>query len=80
MVGVQSAVELTVNKTAVHAQAQASNRMAKANKSWSKSEEGKGNSKENKGTSKRNQQFRTKVSKAHTRAKHRKLVSQVLKL
>ena len=46
-------------------------------KSWSKSE-GKGKSKENKGKSKGQSQG-TKVPKAFTRVKHRKLVSQVVK-
>ena len=44
--GVFSAVEHIFNETAMHAKAQASNRMAKANS------EGKGKSKENKGQSK----------------------------
>ena len=61
-------------RAAMHARAQASNRLAKANsKSWSK-REGKGKSKENKESPKE-----PKVPKVRTRTKHRKLVSQVLK-
>ena len=58
----------------------------KQSKSWSKSEpshSGKGERKENNGKSKgkiqKEPKVRTKVPKAHTRTKHRKLVSQVLK-
>ena len=84
--GVLSAAEHIFDEAAMHTRTQASNRLARANRAshaWCKSE-GKGKSEENKGKSKGKSKgkpkVRTKVPKAYTRAKHRKLVSQVLKL
>ena len=83
VIGVLSAVEHIFNETAMHTRAQASNRMAKANSAShgprvsaktrvkKTSENPKDNPKEPK--------VRTKVQKARTMGKHRKLVSQVLK-
>ena len=77
--GVLSSVGHIVNETAMHAGAQASNRLAtgKQSKSWSKSE-GKGISKEYNGNPKENPK-EPKEPKVRTRVKHRKLVYQVLK-
>ena len=79
--GCLSAVEHIFNETAMHAKARASNRMEKGkqSKSWYESEpsfSGKGKSKENKDKSNGNRKepkVRTKLSKAHARAKHRLL-------
>ena len=52
----------------------------KQSTSWSKSEgKGKSEKRENPKENPKEPKVRTKVPKAHTRAKHRKLVSQVLK-
>ena len=45
--GVLSAVEHIFNETAMHARAQASNRLAKANRASQSKSDGKGKSKEN---------------------------------
>ena len=75
VMGVLCAVEHIFNETAMHARAQASNRLARAEQVMKgKSEEDKGKPKENP----KEPKVRIKVPKAHTRAKHRKLVSQVL--
>ena len=77
--GVLSAVEHIFNEIAMHAKAQASNRMAKANRaSHGPRVRAKARVKETRENPKE-LKVRTKVPKAHTKAKHRKLVSQVLK-
>ena len=67
----------------MHARARASNRMAKANKaSHGPGVRAKARVKKTRETPLENPKepkVRTKVPKAHTKAKHRKLVSQVLK-
>ena len=85
--GVFSAVEHIFNETAMHAKAQESNRMAKANRAshgprvsphsltQARVKRASENPKENPEEPK----VRTKVPKAYTKAKHRKLVSEVLK-
>ena len=75
VMGVLSAVEHNFNETAMHARAQGSNRLAKANRA------SHGPRVRAKAIAKRTTEnpMDPKVSKAHTRAKHRKLVSQVLK-
>ena len=87
VMGILSAVEHIFTDTAVHARAQASNRLAKANRASrdpraiphsqakARVETTMGNPKENP----KEPKVRTKAPKAYTRAKHRKLVSQVLK-
>ena len=83
VMGVLSAVEHIFNETAMHARAQASNRLAKANRAShgprvrakARVKKTSKNPKENR----KEPKVRTKVPKARTRAKHRKLVSQVLK-
>ena len=69
--------------TAMHARAQASKRLAKANRaSHGPRVRAKARVKKTRETPLENPQepkVRTKVPKAHTRAKHRKVVSQVLK-
>ena len=83
VMGVLSVVEHIFNETAMHAKStgKQSYGKGKQSKSWSKSE-GKGKGEEAVRNPKENPmepKVRTKVPKAHTRAKHRKLVSQVLK-
>ena len=80
--GVFSAVEHIFNETAMHAKAQASNRMAKANRashgprvSPLRVRKARRKPKENP----KEPKVRTKVPKAYTSARHRKLVSLVLK-
>ena len=79
--GVLSAVEHIFNETAMHARAQASNRMAKANRASHgprvKAKERVKRTRENPKDSPEDPKD-PKVPKAHTKAKHRKLVSQVL--
>ena len=91
--GVLSAVVRIFNQIAMHAKAQASNRMAKANRASHgprvsprtqakvrvRKIQGKIQRKIQKKIQ-RNPKVRTKVPKAYTRAKHRKLVSQVLRI
>ena len=80
---VSSAVEHIFNETAMHARAQASNRMAKANRAshgpgvraTARVTKVRAHLKE----TPKELKAGTKVPKSHTRAKHRKLVSQVLK-
>ena len=80
VMGVLSAVEHIFNETAMHARAQASNRLAKANRaSHSPRVRAKVRVKRIRENPKCKPKVRTKVPKACTRAKHRKLVSQVLK-
>ena len=71
------------NETAVHTQAEASNRMAKANRaSHGPRVRAKARVKKTRENPKENAKepiVRTKVPRAHTGAKNRKLVSQVLK-
>ena len=79
--GVFSAVEHIFSETAVHARTQASNRLAKANRA-SHGPRGRARVKKTRANPKENPKepkVRTKVPMACTRAKHRKLVSQVLK-
>ena len=79
-----SSVEHMFNETAMHAKAQASNRMAKANRAShgprvSPHSQAKGRVKKTRENPKENPkepEVRTKVPKAHTRVKHQKLVSQ----
>ena len=88
VMGVLSAVEHIFNETAVHARAQASNRLAKANRAShgprvSPRTQAKGRkweTRENPKESSKERKLRTGVSKAHTRVKHRKLVFQVLEI
>ena len=80
---VLSAVEHIFKEIAMHERAQASNRLAKANRAThgprvrakARVKKTRENSKENP----KEPKVRTKLPKAYTRAKHRKLVSQVLK-
>ena len=72
VMGIRSAVEHIFNETAMHARAQASNRLARANRA-SHGPRVSGNPKE----SPKEPKVRSKVPKAHTRVKHRKLVYQV---
>ena len=77
--GVLSAVEHIFNETAMHARAQASNRLAKANRaSHGPRVKAKARVKKTRENPKENPE-EPKVPKVRTRAKHRKLVSQVLK-
>ena len=77
--GVSSAVEHIFNETAMHARARASNRLARANRaSYGPRVRAKERVKRTRGNPKENPK-EPKVPKAYTRAKHRKLVSQVLK-
>ena len=73
--GVSSAVEHIFNETAMHAKAQTSNRMAKANRT------SHGPRVRAKATVKKTRENpkEPKVPKVRTKARHRKLVSQVLK-
>ena len=82
--GVLSAVEHIFNETAMHSKAQASNRLAKANRASHgprvrAKARMKKTSKIPKDNNPKEPKVRTKVPKARTIAKHRKLVSQVLK-
>ena len=84
--GVLSAVAHIFKETAMHARAQTSNRMAKANRashgprvSPHSQAKVRVRKRENPKESPKEPRVRTKTPKAHTRAKHRKLVSQVLK-
>ena len=84
VMGVLSAVEHIFNETAMHARAQASNRLAKANRASHGPREREAKSRvkktmENTKETPKEPEVRTKVPKACTRAKHRKLGSQVLK-
>ena len=82
--GVLSAVVRIFNEIAKHAKAQASKRVAKANRAshgprvspHTQAKVRVGKTRENP----KEPKVRTKVPKAYPRAKHRKLVSQVLKL
>ena len=81
--GVLSAVVHIFNETAMHARAQASYHMAKANRASHgprvRAKARVKKTRENPKEDPKEPKVQTKVSKAHTRAKHRKLVSQVLK-
>ena len=81
--GVKNAVEHIFNESATHARAQASNRLAKANRASHgprvRAKAGVKKTRENPKENPKEPKVRTKVPKAYTRAKHRKLVSQVLK-
>ena len=77
--GVLSAVEHNFNETAMHARAQVSNRLAKANRaSHGPRVRAKARTKRTRENPEENP-MEPKVPKVRTRAKHRKLVSQVLK-
>ena len=77
--GVLSAVEHIVNETAVHARAQASNRLARASRaSHGPRVRAKDRVKRTRENPKESPK-EPKVPKAHTRVKHRKLISQVSK-
>ena len=79
VMGVLSAVEHNFNETAMHARTQASNRLAKANRaSHGPRVRAKARAKRTRENPKENPQ-EPKVPKVRTRAKHRKLDSQVLK-
>ena len=78
VMGVSSAVVHIFNETAMHAKAQASNRLARANRASHGPRVSKGKSKVNKGKP-RGQSKGTKGAKGRTRVKHRKLVYKVLK-
>ena len=79
VIDVLSAVEHIFNETAMHARAQASNRLARANRASHgprvRAKERVKRTRENTNASPKE----PKVPKARTRVKHRKLVSQVLK-
>ena len=79
VMGVSCAVEHIFNETAMHARAQASNRLAHANKASHgprvRAEVRTKNTREKP----KDPKMRAKVPKAFSRATHRKLVSQVLK-
>ena len=87
-IDVSSAVVFIFNEIAMHTRAQASNRMAKANKAShgprvNPHTEAKARVRETMGNPKENPKepkVRTKVPKAYRKAKHRKRVSQVLKI
>ena len=79
VMGVLSAVVHIFNETAMHAKAQASNSLTKANRaSHGPRVRAKARVKKTRENPKEHPKV-PKVPKAHTRAKHRKLVSQVLK-
>ena len=81
--GVLSAGVRIFNETAMHAKAQASNRLAKANRASHgprvRAKARVKKTRENPKEHPKEPKVRTKVPTAHTRAKNRKLVSQVLK-
>ena len=86
VMGVSSAVVHIFNEIATHARAQASNRMAKVNRASHGPREGPHTAqvrvrktREHQWKISKDPKVRTKVPKAHTKAMHRKLVSQVLK-
>ena len=84
--GVLSAAVRIFNETAMHAKAQASNRMEKANRAshgprvspHNQAKVRKRNTRENPKENPKEPKVRTKVPKAYTKATHRKRVSQVL--
>ena len=79
VMGVLSVVEHLFNEIAMHARAQASNRLeGKQSKSWSKSE-GKGKSKEIKRKYKGKSRGTKRCQRLTQRVKHHKLVSQAFK-
>ena len=81
--GVSNAVEHIFNETAMHARAQASNRLARANRASHgprvRAKERVKKTRENPNDSPKEPKVRSEVPKAHTREKHRKLVYQVWK-
>ena len=81
--GVFSTVEHIFNETAMYARAQASSRLAKTNRASNgprvRAKARVKKTRENPKDNPKEPKVRTKVPEAYTRAKHRKLVSQVFK-
>ena len=76
---VSSAVERIFNKTAMHVKAQVSNRLLKVNRVSHGPRVRSKETVKRKRDNPKDSPEEPRVSQAHTRVKHRKLVSQILK-